>query len=325
MGLPSTAPPRALLESLYRRMLLLRLAEEKVAELYPQQQMRCPVHLYIGQEAMASGVCAHLRPRDYVFGSHRSHGCYLAQGGSLKAMFAELYGKRAGCAGGRGGSMHMIDEAVGFMGTSSIVGGTIPMSVGAAWSASLRGTDALGVCFFGEAAVEEGVFSESLNFAALKRLPVLFVCENNLYATNTPLGDRQPAGAEIRRRGEPFGVPGVRVDGNDVLAVHAAAGEAVARARKGGGPTILEGMTYRWKAHVGPDGDAHLGYRSQAEIDAWMARCPIRALEGPLRAAGGKPEEIRSGVAREVEEAVAFAQSAPLPDPAELGLVAQRA
>jgi TPP-dependent pyruvate/acetoin dehydrogenase alpha subunit len=318
------APSRALLESLYRRMLLLRLAEEKVAELYPQQEMRSPVHLYIGQEAVAAGVCAHLTPKDYVFGSHRSHGCYLAQGGSLKAMFAELYGKRAGCAAGRGGSMHMIDEAAGFMGTSALVGGTLPMAVGAAWAASLRKTDAVGVSFFGDAAVEEGVFSESLNFAALKRLPVLLVCENNLYATNTPLEDRQPPG-EIRRRGEPFGVPGVRVDGNDVLAVYAAAGEAVARARKGGGPTLLEAMTYRWKGHVGPDGDAHLGYRSQAEVDAWMARCPIRALEPPLRAAGGKPEEIRAGVARDVAEAVAFGQAAPFPDPAELGLAAPHA
>ena len=318
------AASRALLESLYRRMLLLRLAEEKVSALYPQHEMRSPVHLYIGQEAMATGVCAHLTPRDYVFGSHRSHGCYLAQGGSLKAMFAELYGKRAGCAGGRGGSMHMIDESVGFMGTSSIVGGTIPMAVGAAWSAVLRKTDALGVCFFGEAAVEEGVFTESLNFAALRKLPVLFICENNLYATNTPLEPRQPAGSEIRRRGEVFGVPGVKVDGNDVLAVHAAAGEAVMRARRGGGPTLLEGMTYRWKAHVGPDGDGHMGYRSQAEIDSWIARCPGKALEPSLRGAGVDPDVIRADVTREVDEAAAFGKAAPFPDPAELGLAAAR-
>ncbi len=323
MAPPSPAPSREVMLALYRRMFLLRRAEEKVAELYPQQEMRCPVHLYIGQEAMAVGVCAHLTPRDYVFGSHRSHGCYLAQGGSLKAMFAELYGKRTGCAGGRGGSMHMIDEAVGFMGTSSIVGGTIPMAVGAAWSATLRKTDALGVCFLGEAAVEEGVFAESLNFAALRKLPVLFVCENNLYATNTPLGPRQPAGTEIRRRGEPFGVPGVRVDGNDVLAVHAAAGEAVARARQGGGPTLIEGMTYRWKAHVGPDGDAHLGYRTQEEIDRWIARCPLSLLSRALGEEG--LSAIHAAVDREVAEAVAFAQASPFPDPAELGLAAPRA
>ncbi len=255
-------------EDLYRRMLLLRLAEEKVAALYPQQEMRSPVHLYIGQEAVAAGVCANLKTTDYALGSHRSHGSYLAQGGSLKAMFAELYGRRDGCAAGRGGSMHMVDESVGFLGTSALVGGTIPMAVGAAWSARLRGTDAVAACFFGDAAVEEGVFTESLNLAALHRLPVLFVCENNLYATCTPLAPRQPAAAaEIRRRGEPFGIPGVRVDGNDVLAVHEAAATAVARARKGEGPTLLECMTYRWKGHVGPDADTHLGYRSQVELD----------------------------------------------------------
>ena len=308
---------RALHEDLYRRMLVLRRAEEKVAELYPQQQMKSPVHLYIGQEAMAVGVCAHLTPNDYVFGSHRSHGCYLAQGGSLKGMFAELYGKRTGCAGGRGGSMHMVDEGVGFMGTSALVTGSIPMAVGAGWAAKLKKTDAVGVAFLGEAAVEEGAFSESLNFAALHKVPVLFVVENNLYATNTPLSDRQPPGAEVYRRGEPYGIPGVRLDGNDVLAVHEAAKAAVARARKGEGPTLLEGMTYRWKAHVGPDSDVHLGYRSQAEIDSWLARCPIKALEKRM---GGPVTVIREAVDRDVAEAVAFGQASPFPDPAEIGL-----
>ena len=311
------ALPRERMLALYRRMLLLRRAEEKVAELYPQQQMRSPVHLYIGQEAVAVGVCAALTARDYVFGSHRSHGCYLAQGGSLKAMFAELYGKRDGCARGRGGSMHMVDESVGFMGTSALVGGTIPMAVGAAWSAVLRKTGSVAACFFGEAAVEEGVFTESLSFAALRKLPVLFVCENNLYATNTPLDVRQPPG-EIRRRGEPFGIPGIRLDGNDALAVHAAAEEAVARARKGGGPALLECMTYRWKAHVGPDSDAHLGYRSQEEIDRWMARCPLSALSRRLGESG--LSAIHAEVDREVAEAVAFGQASPFPDPAEVGL-----
>ena len=311
---------RALHEELYRRMLVLRRAEEKVAELYPQQQMKSPVHLYIGQEAVAAGVCANLTKRDYVFGSHRSHGCYLAQGGSVKAMFAELYGKRAGCAGGRGGSMHMIDESVGFMGTSALVAGSIPLAVGAGWAAKLRKTDAVGVAFLGEAAVEEGAFTESLNFAALHQVPVLFIVENNLYATSTPLAPRQPAGSEIFRRGEPYGIPGVRVDGNDVLAVHEAASKAVARARQGGGPTLLEGMTYRWKGHVGPDGDAHLGYRSQAEIDSWIARCPIKALEAKM---GGPIAAIREAVDREVAEAVAFGQASPFPDPAEIGLVAR--
>ena len=309
----------SLQEDLYRRMLLLRLAEEKVAALYPEQEMRSPVHLYIGQEAVAAGVCTALKPTDFVLGSHRSHGSYLAQGGSVKAMFAELYGRRAGCAAGRGGSMHMIDESVGFLGTSALVAGTIPMAVGAAWSAVLRGSSAVAVCFFGDAAVEEGAFTESLNLAALHRLPVLFVCENNLYATNTPLAPRQgPAAAEIHRRGGPFGVPGVRLDGNDVQAVHAATAQAVARARKGEGPTLMECMTYRWKGHVGPDSDVHLGYRTQQELDRWMARCPIAALEKGLDAATAK--RIRAEVAKEVDEAAAFGKASPLPDPAEIGL-----
>ena len=312
-------PSRELMERLYRRMLVLRRAEEKVAELYPQQQMRSPVHLYIGQEAVSAGVCQALKPTDYVLGSHRSHAAYLAQGGSLKGMFAELYGRKAGCASGRGGSMHLVDEAAGFLGSSALVGGTIPMAVGAAWSAVLRGTGAVAACFFGDAAVEEGVFTESLNLAALHRLPVLFVCENNLYATATPLGPRQPQAASgIHRRGEPFGIPGVRVDGNDAPAVHAAAATAVSRARKGEGPTLLECMTYRWKGHVGPDTDTHLGYRSQAELESWQARCPIAFLERalPPDVAGG----IRAEVARRVEEAAAFGKASLPPDPADLGL-----
>lgn len=312
-------PDRALLERLYRRMLVLRLGEEKVAALYPEQEMRSPVHLYIGQEAVAAGVCDHLTPRDYVFGSHRSHGCYLAQGGSLKGMFAELYGKRTGCAAGRGGSMHMIDEAVGFMGTSALVAGAVPLAVGAGWAAALRKTDAVGVAFLGDAAVEEGVFTESLNFAALHRVPAILVCENNLYATATPLDVRQPP-TEIFRRGEPFDIPGLRADGNDILAVHRAAEEAVERARSGGGPTLLEFMTYRWKGHVGPDGDAKLGYRSQEEIDAWTARCPLKLLEPALRKAGGDPDRLRLAVQKEVDEAVAFAKASPFPEPSEIGL-----
>ncbi len=306
-------------EDLYRRMLVLRLAEEKVAALYPQQEMRSPVHLYIGQEAVAVGVCANLKPSDYALGSHRSHGAYLAQGGSLKAMFAELYGRRDGCASGRGGSMHMVDESVGFLGTSALVGGTIPMAVGAAWSARLRSTDSVAACFFGDAAVEEGVFTESLNLAALHRLPVLFVCENNLYATNTPLAPRQPPEAsEIRRRGEPFGIPGVRLDGNDVLTMHAAAGKAVERARSGEGPTLLECMTYRWKGHVGPDSDIHLGYRTQQELDQWQARCPIAALEKRLDADAAK--RIRTQVTKDVEEAAAYGKASGVPNPVEIGL-----
>lgn len=309
---------RETLLGLYRAMARMRLAEEKVAELYPQQEMRCPVHLHVGQEAVSAGICANLSHEDRIFGSHRSHGPYLAFGGDLKAFYAELYGKETGCCRGRGGSMHLIDRKAGYWGSSAIVAGTIPIAVGTAVEAAYRGKKAVSVAFFGDGAADEGVLYESLSYAGLKKLPVLFVCENNHYATNSRQADRQ-ALDNISERGSVFGVPGRRVDGNDVFAVQAAAADAVRRARTGEGPSLLECDTYRWKGHVGPTDDLAQGCRSREEHAAWVARCPIRRFEEAVLAAGtlsrGDLDGVRAGIVREIEEAVAFARKSPFPDP----------
>lgn len=302
-------------------MLLIRLVEEKIALLYPEQEIRCPTHLSIGQEAAASGVCTALAQSDYIFSTHRCHSHYLAKGGNVKQMFAELYGKATGCAKGKGGSMHLLDPDQGMMGASAIVGGTIPLAVGAALAAQLQKNGRIAVAFFGDAATEQGVFHESLNFAGLKKLPVLFICENNFFATNTPLSDRQGL-HNISERGTIYGVPGTCVEGEDVIPVYQVAVEMVERARKGEGPSILECRAYRWKEHVGPNEDFNLGYRTQKELEDWKARCPIRHLEKILGERsimnGAEFEQIRNEITAGIEDAVRFAKESPAPDPGEL-------
>lgn len=302
-------------------MLLIRLVEEKIALLYPEQEIRCPTHLSIGQEAAASGVCTALTPSDYVFSTHRCHSHYLAKGGNVKQMFAELYGKATGCAKAKGGSMHLVDPDQGMMGASAIVGGTIPLAVGAALAAQLQKSGRIAVAFFGDAATEQGVFHESLNFAGLKKLPVLFVCENNFFATNTPLSDRQGL-HNISERGTIYGIPGTCVEGEDVIPVYHAAVEMVERARKGEGPSLLECRAYRWKEHVGPNEDFNLGYRTQKELEDWKARCPIRHLEKILREGSiindAEFEQTRSEITAGIEDAVRFAKESPAPEPGEL-------
>jgi TPP-dependent pyruvate/acetoin dehydrogenase alpha subunit len=304
-----------LLLSLYRQMVRIRLVEEKLIELHPEQEMRSPLHLYIGEEAIAVGVCANLARDDYTLGTYRGHGLYVARGGDLGAMMAELYGKADGCAGGRGGSMHMVDPENGLLGCSAIVGGTIPLAVGAALAGKMRDDGRVAAVFFGDGAADEGVFFESVNFAAVKRLPVLFVCENNGYATHSPQWVRQPQD-NIFQRVEAWGVPGVRLDGNDVLAVYQAAHEAVDRARRGEGPTLLECRTYRWKEHVGPNPDFR-GYRSEDELREWMRRCPIAQLRGLMLArrlaSDEELVELAAAIRDEVEEAVEFGRLSPFP------------
>ncbi len=313
--------PRELLHQMYYMLVKIRRVEEKIAELYPEQEMRCPTHLSIGQEAVAVGVCANLRKDDYVFSMHRCHAHYLAKGGDARRMVAELYGKKTGCAGGKGGSMHLVATDVGFMGASSIVAGTIPIAMGTALASAMQGVDRVAVSFFGDSAVEEGTFYETLNFASLKKLPVIFVSENNLYATHSHISTRQPLD-NIHRRGEAYGIPGTCVDGNDLLEVYRAAREAVELARKGQGPTLIECKTYRWREHVGPYYDYELGYRTKEELDSWMARCPVRIYEDKLKSSGGISEkeisQIRKAVEQEVEEAMAFAKKSPFPEETEL-------
>lgn len=309
--------PREALKLFYR-MLRIRIVEEKIAELYPQERMRCPVHLCIGQEAVAVGVCAHLSPRDYVLSCHRSHGHYLAKGGSLQAMMAELYGKRTGCAQGKGGSMHLVDLEAGFLGAAPIVGSTIPIAVGVSFGCRMKGEDRVTVVFFGEGATEEGVFHESLNFAVLKKLPVVFVCENNLYSVYSPLSVRQPPGREVASLAKAYGAQSAQGNGNDLAEVHELAGKAIRKARRGSGPAFLEFKTYRWREHCGPNYDNDLGYRTEAEFELWKKRCPIETFqrrllkEKVLERAG--LDQARERLKAEVSEAVRFAEASPFPE-----------
>ena len=308
----------ATLRELLRNMLWIRMVEERIAELYPEQQMRCPVHLCIGQEAVAAGVCADLSRNDYVLGGHRSHGHYLAKGGDLKAMMAELYGKAAGCSQGKGGSMHLTDTSAGFLGSSPIVGSTIPIAVGVAFGSVMRGEKRVTVVFFGDGAAEEGVFHESLNFAALKGLPVIFVCENNLYSVYSPLSVRQPPTREICDLARSHGIESYQGDGNDVTEVYTMARRAISKARDGGGPTFFEFTTYRWREHVGPNYDNDLGYRSESEFQEWRERCPIERLKRRLQEDGvllkEDIERMESSLRAQIEDAVAFAKESPFPE-----------
>lgn len=309
------------IRELYRVMLKIRKFEEKIIELYPTEDMKTPVHLYIGEEAIASGVCANLSKEDYIFSTHRCHGHYVAKGGDIKRAMAEMYGKRTGCSKGKGGSMHLVDPEAGVCGSTAIVGGNIPLSVGVALGFVMQNKKNIAVSFFGDGAVDQGTFHESLNFASLKKLPVVFVCENNFYATHSHQLARQPQD-NIYMRGEIYGIPGARVDGNDVISVYRAAKESVCRARAGEGPTLIEARTYRWKGHVGPDSDIKMGYRSQEELDKWMERCPIKIMEQKLikdnYITREEMKEIADSIDREINEAVVFGKESDYPGDSEL-------
>jgi pyruvate dehydrogenase E1 component alpha subunit len=311
------APATALARQLLERMVRIRLIEEAIADRYREQRMRCPVHLSIGQEAAAVGVCAALRPADLAMSGHRSHAHYLAKGGDLRAMLAELHGKETGCCRGRGGSMHLVDLAAGFVGAVPIVGSTIPIATGLAFADRLLRPDRLTVAFLGEAATEEGVFHESLNFAALHRLPIVFVCENNLYSVYSPLHVRQPANREVWQLVAGHGIESHVGDGNDPLAVHALMTDAAAHARSGAGPVFLELKTYRWREHCGPGWDNHIGYRTEAEYLAWRERDPVANFEARLGRAGeidaAAYQSFQHTVATEIAAAFAAAAAAPFP------------
>ena len=302
-------------ERLYRALYRIRHLEEEVARVYPTDKIKSPVHLSIGQEAVSVGVCEALAPQDVVSGTYRGHALYLARGGDMKQMVAELYGKATGCTKGKGGSMHLIAPEQGVMGTSAVVGTTIANAVGYAYALRYRRRDAIVASFFGDGATEEGVFAESLNFAVLKRLPVLFVCENNGYAIHTHQSRRQGRPA-ICERARAAGVPAERLDGNDILLLRKKAREAAACVRAGEGPWFLEVLTYRWHEHVGPGRDYHLGYRTEAEAAPWVAGDPVRRLGEALEPAARA--RIDEEVEEEVAAAFAFAEDSPFPEPAEL-------
>jgi TPP-dependent pyruvate/acetoin dehydrogenase alpha subunit len=302
-------------EKLYRSLYRIRLLEEEVARVYPSDKIKSPVHLSIGQEAVSVGVCAALAPEDVVFGTYRGHALYLAKGGDMKAMVAELYGKATGCTGGKGGSMHLIAAEAGMMGTSAVVGTTIANAVGSAYAFRLRKRPAIVASFFGDGATEEGVFAESLNFAVLHRLPVLFVCENNGYAIHTCQEQRQGK-PDICARARAHGMPAERIEDNDVLHLFRRAASIADRVRGGGGPHFLEVMTYRWREHVGPNTDFQLGYRTEAEADPWMKDDQVARLAALLPAS--RRVRIEEEVVAEVADAFAFAEESRQPAAAEL-------
>ncbi len=307
--------------SLLYQMIQIRHTQEKIATLYAEQEMRCPVHLCIGQEAVPVGICGALNSSDYAFSCHRSHGHYLAKGGSLQQLLAELYGKRTGCCHGRGGSMHLVDIEAGFMGSTSIIAGTIPVAVGSALSAKIQNQHKVAVAFFGDAAVEEGLFHESVNFATVHKLPVIFVCENNLYSVYAHIRRRQP-NREIFSMVAGHGIRSVHCDGNDVLAVLNEALTAVERARSGEGPTFIECGTYRWLEHCGPGNDNALGYRDLNEYESWIAHCPIQKLQKNLidnnLVTSAELDTMIQAIDNEINQAVKFAKESPFPEPGEL-------
>jgi pyruvate dehydrogenase E1 component alpha subunit len=305
--MPLPAPEHA--RHLYREMLRIRRFEERAAQLYQQEKIRGFLHLYIGEEAVCVGAMQALQPDDAFVGTYREHGHALIKGVSARSIMAEMYGKQEGCSRGRGGSMHLFDKATRFYGGNAIVGGGLPLAVGLGLAERMRKGSRIVACFFGEGAMAEGAFHESLNLAALWHLPVLFVCENNLYAMGTALS-RSESEVDLVRHAETYRVRGRSVDGMDVVAVEAAARDAVAHVRSGEGPMFLEAKTYRFRAHS--MFDAQL-YREKTEVEEWRERDPIARFEARLRDAGllddGACGRIEGDVTEEIEDAVRFAEA----------------
>ena len=317
------------LRSHLRSMLLIRIVEEAVAEWVERGVACAPCHLGIGQEAVAVGVSAHLNARDRVFGGHRSHSHYLALGGDVYRLLAEVLGKQDGASRGMGGSMHLLDREVGFHGSVPLVGATIPIAVGAGLAARMDGAGAVAVTYFGDGAAEEGVFHESLNLAAAFGLPVLFVCENNLFSSHLDIELRQPSD-RVARFAEAHRMPAVTVDGNDVVATAAAAAALIERARRNEGPGFLEAVTYRHRGHVGSSEDIDVGVRrSLTELKAWKARDPIQRLSQAMIDAGQLTQaalaDLSGSLRQQVNECCARAEAAPYPpDSALMELVFAR-
>ncbi|MGI6583546.1 MAG: thiamine pyrophosphate-dependent dehydrogenase E1 component subunit alpha [bacterium] len=300
---------------MYRKMVEIRIFESRVAELFAAGKIPGFVHLYIGEEAVAVGACANLKDTDFITSTHRGHGHCIAKGGRLDLMMAELFGKETGYCKGKGGSMHIADVEIGILGANGIVGGGLGIAPGAGLSAKMRGTDQVTICFFGDGASNQTTFHEGINLASAWKLPVIFVCENNQYGISLHQSRHQNI-TDIADRATAYGIPGVVVDGNDVMAVYEAVGEAVKRARAGEGPSLVECKTYRWRGHF--EGDPQM-YRPQEEIEEWKAKDPIPRFEALLAEMGvmtaEEAEAIRKEVAAEVEAAVEFAEKSPEPAP----------
>jgi len=318
-GAPGNISSEKLLAFHYE-MLRLRIVDETIADRYSEQEMRCPVHLSVGQEAVAVGACQALSGGDKVYSNHRSHYHYLAKGGDLTAMICEMYGKAAGCIGGRGGSMHLMDASKGMMLSVPIVASSIPLAVGSALADQRSGRDNVTLAFFGDGAIEEGVFHESANFAVLHNLPVIFMCENNLFSVYTPIAKRQPD-RPLTDLARAHGMRTATGDGNDVATVYNMTVEAVAQARRGEGPTFLLFDTYRWLEHCGPGFDNDTGYREESEFLSWRENCPIEKARAKLMRSGDlQPDQEKAKIdqfQKEVDAVIEFAKSAPEPNPAD--------
>lgn len=301
--------------SLYRDMTQIREFELKARDIFRSGRMPGFIHVYVGEEAVAVGICARLRTNDYVASTHRGHGHALAKGIPARSVMAELMGAADGCSGGRGGTMHLYDPEVGFLGSNGVVPPGILIAAGAALSAKIRGTDQVAVAFFGDGAVNNGAFHEGLNLAATWNLPVIFVCENNLYATETPF-ELVTKNTSVASRAAAYKIPGITVDGNDVLEVYVEAGEAVERARRGEGPTLLECLTYRWFGHH--EGDPGTSYRAKDEVDSWRKNDPILKLReqaiSESWATAAELDKIDDEIHQVVEDATAHAIKSPQPD-----------
>lgn len=306
---------------MYAIMLKIRLVEEKLIELHPEQMMKTPFHLYNGQEGVATGVCAVLENEDVVFSTHRSHGHYIAKGGDLKGFMAEMYNKITGCSKGKGGSMHLIDASVGHMGSSAIVGGSIPIAVGAALGFKKQNKKNVSVAFFGDGASDGGVLYESLNFAALHKLPVLFVCENNQLSVNSRTYARR-AIDNLTEKAKVFGLEATGVNGNDVFEVYRTSKKMCIRAKQGLGPSLLECDTFRYKGHIGIEDDVGPGMRSMEELESWKEMCPIKGLERYIIGENILTEQDLRDIGQkmqvEIDEAVEFGRMSELPSKNEL-------
>ncbi len=304
--------------NLFYKMLRIRMIEETIADRYSEQKMRCPTHLSIGQEAIAVGVSEALNNDDLVMSNHRAHAHYLAKGGDFKAMIAEIHGKKTGCSLGRGGSMHLVDQSVGMMGSTPIVANSIPVATGLAFASLLQGDKKVTVSYFGEGATEEGVFGECLNFAALKALPMLYVCENNLYSVYSPIDVRQPKARDLCKIAEAHGMFSKKGDGNNVEESYSIAKEAIDSIRNGNGPAFIKLDTYRFREHCGPNYDTDLGYRTHDEFDFWLEKCPIANYQNKLIKENIISEEdvsvMKETLQREINEAFTFARESPLPE-----------
>tara|TARA_Y100000589_G_scaffold328211_1_gene371810 strand:+ start:731 stop:1723 length:993 start_codon:yes stop_codon:yes gene_type:complete len=306
-----------LLNRIYYILSKIRMVEERIAEEYPQSQIRCPTHLSIGQEGVPAALSTLISHDDFAVSTHRGHAHYLSKGGDLNRMIAELFGKRTGCSGGKGGSMHLIDKEKGFMGTSAIVGNSIPLGVGLALSIKLQEKNNICCIFIGDGAIEEGVFYESLNFAVLRNLPVLFICENNLYSVYTPLSERQPKGRSIHSLAKAIGANVAHGDGNNVLAAKDQLSEIINEIRNGKSKVwFIEFDTYRWREHCGHKYDNHIGYRDEEEFLLWKRRDPIEIFKKEI---GNSVDfkKIDNSLKIEVDEAFEKAKSDPFPEPKE--------